>query len=93
MKRVFTSFGFKSLFLLTIVFILTQTCFATTAVRPSDDDLNIGARAIVRGKVVSIESAADETNNRIYTYITVKGQEVIKGQITERRIVIKEMGG
>ena len=93
MKRVFTQYGIKSLFLLTAVFILTQTSFATTAVRPSDDDLNIGARAIVRGKVVSIESAADETTNRIYTYVTVKVQEVIKGQITERRIVIKEMGG
>jgi len=93
MKRVFTSFGFKSLFILTTVFILTQTSFATTAVRPSDDDLSIGARAIVRGKVISIESAADENTNRIYTYITVKVQEVIKGQITERRIVIKELGG
>src|SRR6185369_11703977 len=93
MKRAFTLYGIKSLFLLTVVFILTQTSLATTAVRPSDDDLNIGARAIVRGKVVSIESAADETSNRIFTYITVKVQEVIKGQITERRIVLKEMGG
>jgi hypothetical protein len=93
MKRAFTQYGIKSLFLLTALFILTQTSLATTAVRPSDDDLSIGARAIVRGKVVSIESAVDETTNRIYTYITVKVQEVIKGQITERRIVIKEMGG
>src|SRR6185369_5755377 len=93
MKRAFTLYGIKSLFLLTVVFILTQTSLATTAVRPSDDDLNIGARAIIRGKVVSIESAADETSNRIFTYITVKVQEVIKGQITERRIVLKEMGG
>ncbi|HXU09829.1 MAG TPA: matrixin family metalloprotease, partial [Blastocatellia bacterium] len=93
MKRGLTQLGIKSVLLLTIVFILTQTSSATTAVRPSDDDLNIGARAIIRGKVVSIESAADETTNRIYTYITIKVQEVIKGQITERRIVIKEMGG
>src|SRR6185503_12484159 len=93
MKRAFTQYVIKSLFLLTIVFILAQASFATTAVRPSDDDLNIGARAIVRGKVLSIESAADETTNRIYTYITVKVQEVIKGQITERRIVLKELGG
>src|SRR6476659_3833318 len=93
MKRAFTQYGIKSFFLVTVVFILTQTYLATTAVRPSDDALNIGARAIVRGKVISLESAVDETTNRIYTYITVKVQEVIKGQITERRIVLKEMGG
>lgn len=93
MERVLTKFGIKSLLLLTTLFILTQTSFATTAVRPSDDDLIIGARAIVRGKVVSIESAFDDTSGRIYTYITVKVQEVIKGKINERRIVLKELGG
>jgi hypothetical protein len=93
MKRGLTQLGIRSVLLLTTALILTQTSSATTAVRPSDDDLSIGARAIVRGKVVSIESAADDATNRIYTYITIKVQEVIKGQITERRIVIKEMGG
>src|SRR6185436_20883182 len=58
MKRAFTQYVIKSLFLLTIVFILAQASFATTAVRPSDDDLNIGARAIVRGRLLLIASAA-----------------------------------
>ena len=53
----------------------------------------IGARAILRGKVVAIESNFDPQSNRIYTYITVKVQEVFKGQIAERRIVLKELGG
>jgi hypothetical protein len=53
----------------------------------------IGARAIVRAKVLSIESGFDEQHTRIYTYVTLKVQEVLKGQITERKIVIKELGG
>jgi uncharacterized protein affecting Mg2+/Co2+ transport len=53
----------------------------------------IGARAILRGKVVAIESSFDEQHSRIYTYITVKVQEVLKGQITQRKIVLKESGG
>ncbi|HSB10862.1 MAG TPA: putative Ig domain-containing protein [Blastocatellia bacterium] len=92
MERVLAKFGIRSLLLLTTFFVLAQSSFATTAVRPSDDDLIIGARAIVRGKVVSIESALDDSG-RIYTYVSIRVQEVIKGQITERRIVLKELGG
>src|SRR5262249_25691605 len=48
---------------------------------------------IVRGKVVSIESAYDEGTGRVFTYIAIKIREVLKGQISERRIVLKELGG
>jgi hypothetical protein len=53
----------------------------------------INARAVIRGKVLSVSTGYDEQQDRIYTYITVRVQEVLKGQITERRIVIKEEGG
>lgn len=93
MTRVLIRFGIRSFILLTTLLILTQASLATTAVRPSDDDLIIGARAIVRGKVLSIESAYDESSGRVFSYVTVKVREVLKGQITERRIVLKELGG
>jgi hypothetical protein len=92
MERVLKA-CFKSLVLLFCLFGATDSSLATTVIRPSDDDMAIGARAIIRGKVLSIESRFDEQQSRIYTYITLRVQEVIKGEITERKIVIKELGG
>jgi hypothetical protein len=69
-----------------------QFASATTVIIPTDDDLIIGARAIVRAKVLSVSSSFDQ-QDRIYTYITLRVREVIKGRITDRRIVIKEPGG
>ncbi|MEN3331351.1 MAG: hypothetical protein V7641_716 [Blastocatellia bacterium] len=70
-----------------------QIASATTIVPMSDDEIGIGARAIVVGKVLAIESSFDDQQDRIYTYITVKVQQVLKGEITTRRIVLKELGG
>jgi hypothetical protein len=60
---------------------------------PADDDLIVGARAIVRGKVLAIASSLDQQEDRIFTYVTLRVQEVFKGEITSRRIVLKELGG
>src|SRR5258705_9268039 len=70
-----------------------QTSLATTVIIPSDDQMIIEARAIVRGKVLAIESGLDEQQDGIYTYVTLRVQEGIKGQITERKIVLKQPGG
>jgi Putative Ig domain/Matrixin/Ig-like domain from next to BRCA1 gene/FG-GAP-like repeat len=70
-----------------------QMTSATTIVPMTDDDLMIGARVIVTGKILNIESSYDTQQDRIYTYVTVKVQEVLKGEISERRIVLKELGG
>ncbi len=93
MKRVLKQMRFKYLILFLFILGAAQSSLATTVVVPADDDLIIGARAIVRGKVVAIESSFDESHSRIYTYITIKVKEVLKGEVTERRIVLKEMGG
>lgn len=65
--------------------------FATTVRLPKDEDLVAGARAIVRGRVLSVVSAVD--NDRIFTYTTLRVHEVFKGKIKAKRIVIKEEGG
>lgn len=93
MKRVLTLKTFKSLIFLSLFVLGTTQSLATTVILPADDDMLVGARAIVLGKVVAIESSFDDRSNRIYTYVTVKVQEVFKGQITERKIVLKELGG
>jgi hypothetical protein len=93
MERVLKRTWFRSLGLLILLMCAAQVTLATTITTPpADDDMVIGARAIIRGKVLSLSTGIDE-QNRIYTYITLKVQEVIKGQITEHKIVIKEEGG
>ena len=92
MERVLKRTWLKSLGLLIVLMSAAQITLGTSVTLPSDDEMIIGSRAIVRGKVVSMGTRMDE-NERIYTYITLKVQEVLKGQITERKIVIKEEGG
>ncbi len=82
----------RSLASLACLLCAVQIASATSVIIPPDDDLIIGARAIVRAKVLSVSSSLDE-QDRIYTYITLRVREVIKGRITDRRIVIKEPGG
>ncbi|MEK7830556.1 MAG: hypothetical protein AAB401_05680, partial [Acidobacteriota bacterium] len=66
---------------------------ATSVVIPSDDEMIIGARAIVRGQVVSVVSGLDVQRDIVFTYITLRVQEVFKGKIVPGEIVIKEPGG
>jgi hypothetical protein len=63
------------------------------AVRFSDDDLIVGARAIVIGRVLSIACRLEPAEDRIFTYITLSVDETLKGEIGSRRIVLKEEGG
>jgi hypothetical protein len=93
MERVLKPNWLTPLVLLVFLLGCAQSTFATTAIVPPDDDMIIGARVIVKGRILSIESRFDEQQGRIFTYIKLKVQEVLKGQITERKIVIKELGG
>jgi Peptidase family C25/Putative Ig domain/Ig-like domain from next to BRCA1 gene/Matrixin len=93
MERVLKPHRLTSFVIFLCLLGSAQSISATTAIVPPDDDLIIGARVIVKGKVLSIQSSLDPQDNRIFTYIKLKGQEVLKGQLTERKIVIKELGG
>ena len=66
---------------------------ATSVIVPSDDEMVIGSRAIVRGAVTSINSGFDSQHNAIFTYVNVRVYEVLKGQITSSQIVLKQPGG
>lgn len=82
------------LFILAIVMLgLAPAALATTIVVPTDEDMVIGARVIVRGRVRSLETAYDEHRGMVFTYVGLRVREVLKGQITTRRIVLKEPGG
>lgn len=66
---------------------------ASTVIVPSDEEMIIGARAIVRGRVLYSVSEFDQARQAIFTYTTLEVRQVLKGAITSRQIVIKEPGG
>ncbi len=66
---------------------------ATSVIVPSDDEMIIGARAIVRGTVTSINSGYDNQHNAVFTYINLRVYDVLKGQLASNDIIIKQAGG
>lgn len=76
-----------------ILFLLVQPIKATSAVMLTDEDLIVSSRAIIYGKVISIESQYDENQENISTYIKIKVKQVFKGKLFEKEIVIRQMGG
>ena len=81
----------RCLILIVCLCAFVRQSLATTVIVPSDDNMIIGARAIVRAKVLSVGCGLDQ--DRIFTYTTLKVREVLKGHIAERKIVLKEQGG
>src|SRR5439155_23249078 len=61
--------------------------------RWSDDELTQFSSAIVEGRVTDVAVGRDIQTNAIYTYVTVAVDDVLKGDIAEREIVVKQLGG
>jgi hypothetical protein len=93
MRYILNRSGVRMLALMACLLGAAQAASATTVVIPPDDDLIIGARAIVRGKVLSVVCGFDQQQGRIFTYVTLRVREVIKGRVSERNITLKEPGG
>src|SRR5262245_32430068 len=79
--------------LLPCLVIFALSVHATSVIVPSDDEMVIGARAIVRGAVTSINSGYDTQHNAIFTYVNVRVYDVLKGEINSSEIVLKQPGG
>src|ERR1044071_4612188 len=82
-----------SLLSLCILLSFTSLVDASTFITPTDEDMIISSRAIVRGKVLSVSCQLDEARGSVFTYVRVRVREILKGQISEPEIVIKEEGG
>src|ERR1044071_5635833 len=94
MERVTKQRSIAALILLVMnLFVLAQSSLATTVIIQTDDEIITKARAIVNGKVISVVSAFDDQHKSIFTYIPLKVDQVLKGEIATRRIVLKEPGG
>lgn len=61
--------------------------------RWQDDELAGVSAAIVTGRVRAIAAGRDPQVGYLYTYVTVDVDEVIKGRIDRRTIVLKQLGG
>ncbi len=78
--------------LLLSVLLLAVSAGAGIVIPMDDDDLILGADAIVLGRITRIESHRD-VFGRIHTYVTVGLDEVYKGDISGREVTIREIGG
>lgn len=59
----------------------------------SIDGLAEFSRAVVTGRVVDVAVGRDVTTGALYTYVTLSVGDVLKGDITEREITLKQLGG
>lgn len=68
---------------------------AQSSVTPawSIDGLAAFSRAVVTGRVVDVAVGRDAATDAIYTYVTVSVVDVLKGEIPERVITLKQLGG
>ena len=58
-----------------------------------DDELVGFANVIVTAEVIRVRSRWDDAVGGIYTYVTVRIEEVLKGNVSRRRITLKQLGG
>ncbi len=83
----------RSVFPLVLLLIPTVDAKATTVVMLSDSELIVNSRLIVTGRVVSVISAWDDTHSMVWTYVEVRADRVLKGELSEGTIVLKQIGG
>jgi hypothetical protein len=80
---------------LPILFLLASPIpsAATSVVVLSDTELIVSSRFILSGKVRSVISAWDTEHLAAWTYVEVRVDRVLKGELAARTVVIKQIGG
>jgi hypothetical protein len=66
---------------------------ATSVVMLTDEELILDSRVIVTGTVKTVFSAWNDEHNIIYTYVEVRPDRFLKGDLNTKRIVLKQLGG
>lgn len=79
-------------FIICFLCLLSTSAKATTAVMLTDDELAISSRVIVVGEVRSVTRAWDDTHNLAWTYVEVYCERLLKGELQNRTIVLKQLG-
>jgi hypothetical protein len=73
--------------------LFAESVLGTTAIVPADADLVVGARSIVTGRVLSLSSGFNPNRTDISTYVRLRVDEVLKGDLADGEIVLREPGG
>jgi hypothetical protein len=83
------------LMVLPILFLLASPIpsTATSVVMLSDTELIVSSRFIITGKVRSVISAWDTEHSAAWTYVEVRVDRVLKGELAMRTVVVKQIGG
>lgn len=76
-----------------ILLLLAAHSRATTVVMLSDEELIVDSRIILTGKVHSVFSAWDDAGDMIWTYVEIRPDRMLKGNIRSEMIVLRQMGG
>jgi hypothetical protein len=76
-----------------VVVLLPISSHAASGPQWAIAELAAFADVIVTGRVASVTSGWDSQVNTIYTYVTVDVAEVLKSDISDTRITIKQLGG
>lgn len=78
---------------LVAVLVCAPPASATLAPRWSDQELTGFASLVVTGRVAAVTGGVDRAVDTIYTYVAVDVDDVLKGVLPDRRIVLKQIGG
>ncbi len=79
--------------ILAFSFLTALPAKATTVVMLSDTDLILNSRLILTGTVISTTSVWDDTGSMVWTYVEVLTDRILKGEVPEGTIVLKQLGG
>lgn len=91
--RLLLRFCAVLLSLTVITFGDAVSAHASTAPRWSTAQLADFADVVVTGRVEAVTSGWDPDTAALYTYVALHVREVLKGDLSERRITIKQLGG
>ncbi|MFP5261666.1 MAG: putative Ig domain-containing protein [Blastocatellia bacterium] len=78
------------------LFIITLFAFpsnATTVVMLSDKELILNSRFIITASVSRVTSAWDDARAMAWTYVEVRPERVLKGNLSAETLVLKQLGG
>ena len=78
--------------LLALLALLSTPAFSTTIVMMSDEELALTSDAIVAGTVTQVRVAPADDGG-IYTYVSLRPDEVLKGYLPVAEVTIRERGG
>lgn len=83
----------RIMLLIVLCFFGTQSFLLSQSFQSKLKSLTDGADVVLTGKVVKQTSSWNSDRSRIYTEVTVKADEYLKGNTSENTLSVKTLGG